>query len=171
MASRRQALKISVPVLAGVTGWLDAAFANEVASSAGQDIFSRTIFDNYVALYNAGDAAFADYFTEDVAMESAAVQGASLVGRQEIVDYVAALREYVAESITIERFAAQAGIIIVQARAGYLCHRDMPVTVLGGPFGQSLRRGQSFQARGSILYHLTEGRFSRISGGASVRFQ
>ncbi len=161
MPSRREVLTRSLPALTGAVAQPAGAVLPDVLNVPDHEIFSRAIFDDYVALYNAGDLAFTRYLTADVVMESSP----PLVGRRAIADHVSALRAYVTERISVEAYSAGRSMVMVQVLAAYRCHRDLPVTALGAPFGQALCCGQEVRIRGSLLYEVEGGRFSRIRPG------
>jgi hypothetical protein len=159
--TRRQ-LMLTSPALA-------LALAPAVASAQQPrgKIITRAQYDQYIALYNAGDPAFAQFYRDDAVMETVP----PLQGAAAIVQFTKELRTYLTEHITIEFFVSDEHGAASQMLGEFRCIRDMPLTAFGGLFGKAVKAGQVFRQRGIILYGVKDGKFQFIRASPPIIVQ
>lgn len=162
MALRRDLLT-ALPVMA-----LAATSAKaETSCEAPRGGISRKEFDRYVALYNAADPAFIQFYQDDVVMETVPpLKGAAAIG-----DFRKELGAYVVEHITVEYFVSDENGAAAQFLGEFSCIRDMPITALGGLFGKGVKKGQVLRQRGIILYGVKNGKLTFIRAAPPIILQ
>ena len=137
------------------------------ARPAASRMVTRKEFDTYIALYNAEDPGFAQFYNPDVVMETVP----PLTGPAAIVDFRRTLSHYVSEHITVEDYIADEHGSAAQFLGEFRCVRDMPITALSGLFGKAVQQGQVLRQRGIILYSVKDGKFSRIRAAPPIILQ
>jgi hypothetical protein len=125
---------------------------------AKSKVITRDKFDQYVALYNAADPGFTQFYNDDVVMETVP----PLTSAAEIRRFRSELSSYVVETVHVEYYVADENGSAAQFLGEFRCIRDMPLTAMSGLFGKAVKKGQILKQRGSILYGVVNGKFKWI---------
>jgi hypothetical protein len=148
-----------------------ALLAPEIRASESRaeksKVVTRDRYDKYVSLYNAFDPAFADFYQDDVVMETVP----PLKGRAAIVAFCRELRSYVIDTLNVEYYVADETGSASQLLGEFLCIRDIPSTALSGLFGRAVKKGQVKRQRGHILYGVKDEKFSFVRAAPPVVLQ
>jgi ketosteroid isomerase-like protein len=121
-------------------------------------VITRDLFDQYVALYNAADPAFASFYADDVVMETVP----PLRSAAEVLRFRKELSAYVIETIHVEHYVADENGAAAQFLGEFRCIRDMPLSAMSGLFGKAVKKGQVLKQRGAILYGVKNGKLTFI---------
>lgn len=168
MNSRREVLTYALPAMALTATLAGCARAgDEPDCEVSPKGITREQYEKYVSLYNANDPAFAEFYNDDVVMETVP----PLEGPQAILDFSADLRSYVSEHMTVEFFVSDETGAAAQVVGEFTCHRDMPISALGGLFGKAVKQGQVLRQRGILLYGVRDGKFSFIRAAPPMILQ
>ena len=171
MTSRRQVLAHTIPAMALAAGAapvlsapaLAAAPRRAHAGPAGKAI-TRAEYERYIALYNACDPAFTQFYHDDVVMETVP----PLIGAASVLRFTREERTYITETMSVEFYVGDATGSAAQVVGEFRCIRDMPVTAFGGLFGRAVSKGQMLRQRGTLLYGVRDGRFTFIRAAPPI---
>jgi hypothetical protein len=115
----------------------------------------RETFDDYIRRFNARDVtAFDDYIAGDLHMQNGTLE---FDGRQAMKDHYANIWESFTEELTVERFVSDENTVAIQMWAHFTALADNPEALFG-----LVRKGETFDYRGLIMYCLVDGRFAGI---------
>ena len=121
------------------------ALASRPASATLPVRFDRAAYDRYIALMNAGDLAFVDFYAADVRF----VMG--LRGRAAVRAFYVRQRPYVRERLAVDFFCSDAQGAAAEVVSEIRCIRDCDDPAL---FGRPLKAGDVQRIRGCLLYVL-----------------
>jgi len=128
---------------------------------------TRERYDQYIKLYNDGDPAFAQFYHDDVVMETVP----PLTSARAIVDFSREMRTYVIDHVRVDYYVADDTGSAAQFLGEFRCVRDMPITALSGLFGRAIKKGQVLKQRGIILYGVKNGKFTFIRAAPPIILQ
>lgn len=115
----------------------------------------RALFDEYIAGFNAADPTTFDRF---VAPDLHLVNGTlEILGRQGMKDHYAAIWPDFQEILTVERFVSAGDRVAIQMWARFVARADNEETLFG-----PVRRDETFDFRGLIMYEVADGLFADI---------
>ncbi len=118
--------------------------------------FDRAAYDRYVALMNAQDLRFAEYYAGDIRFEM------GLRGKPAVLDFYRTQWLHVIETLAIDFFCSDAQGAAAQVRSELRCIRDFNDSTI---FGRALKAGEVQRVRGYLFYSLDdEGRIAEIKG-------
>lgn len=118
--------------------------------------FDREAYDRYIALMNAGDLQFVDYYADDVRFIM------NMRGKAAVRDFYVRQRPYVRETVTVLFFCADAHGAAAEVQSEVRCIKDCDDTAI---FGRALKAGEVQKVRGCLLYVLNpQGRIAEIKG-------
>lgn len=130
-------------------------------AQACQPLFDRARYEKYLALYNALDPAFLDFYAEDVTMSLGPMQ---IKGRQAVFEAFKFARANTRETSEITFFASDANGMAVQLKGTFVALSDFSDIVSKG---RAVRKGQVRHGSGVLLYTLdAAGRIKTIGGSA-----
>lgn len=118
--------------------------------------FDRAAYDRYIALMNAGDLRFVDYYADDIRFVM------NIRGRAAVLDFYARQRPYVKERLDVSFFCSDRTGAAAEVRSEVRCIRDCADTTI---FGRPLKAGEVQTIRGCLLYVLdAQGLIAAIKG-------
>jgi len=164
--STRRTILTALPALPAMAALATEARADVSCKSTFKGI-TRERYDQYIALYNANDPAFAQFYQDNVVMETTP----PLTSARAIVDFSRELRTYVTEHITVEYYVAGDTGSAAQFLGEFHCVRDMPLTAMSGLFGKAVKKGQVLKQRGIILYGVKDSKFTFIRAAPPIIVQ
>lgn len=116
----------------------------------------RAAFDRYFALFNAGDQHFVDYYADDVDFLG------FLKGKPAVLEFYAAQRPYIKESIELLFFCSDTNGAAIEVRGMFRCIKETPDATLAG---RVLKVGEVQRTHGYILYVLNDqGKIVQMKG-------
>ncbi|TPG54290.1 nuclear transport factor 2 family protein [Sphingomonas glacialis] len=116
----------------------------------------RAAYQRYLALMNAADPRFLDFYADDVRFVM------NIRGRDNVAKFYAAQRPYIQETLELLFFCSDASGAAAQVISEVRCIADHDDRVL---FGRPLKKGEVQRIRGCLLYVLDDhGRIAEISG-------
>lgn len=143
---------------ASLTAGLAAAAAaapSAQAASCGVPL-DRARYEKYVALFNAADPAFMDFYVEDIDFLGFAK------GRSGVLAFYAKQRPYVKETLELVSFCSDAGAAAVEVLGEFRCIADCDDPAV---FGRPLKKGMVQRTHGYMFYELTAaGLIKKIKG-------
>jgi len=157
MQTRRTLMTQALAASAASAALASAAQAAEACVPKSK-VITRDRFDKYVALYNAADPTFIQFYNDDVVMETVP----PLTSATEIQRFRRELGAYVIETIHVEYYVSDENGAAAQFLGEFRCIRDMPLTAMSGLFGKAVKKGQVLKQRGAILYGVANGKFKFI---------
>ena len=163
MQTRRTLMTQALAASAALAATAQAAELSVARSKA----ITRDQFDQYVALYNAADPGFTQFYNDDVVMETVP----PLTSAAEIRRFRSELSCYVVETVQVEYYFADENGSAAQLLGEFRCVRDMPFTAMSGLFGKAVRKGQVLKQRNSILYGVVNGKFKWIRASPPIILQ
>ena len=117
----------------------------------------RETFDDYIRRFNAQDTtAFDDYIAPDMHMLNG---GLELTGAEGMKEHYAKIWASFSEELHVERFVSDEETVAIRMWAHFTALDDDPDSMFG-PVG----KGETFDFRGLILYHVENGKFARNPG-------
>ena len=128
---------------------------------AGSLPLDRAAYERYVALFNAADPRFADFYADDVNFLT------FLRGKEAALGFFARQRRYVRETLQVAFFCSDATGAAAEVYGEFRCVEDCDdPSVLGVPLmAGPLKAGQVQRTHAYFLYVLnTEGRIAEIKG-------
>lgn len=133
------------------------ALAAIPCAAAGRGVrFDRIAYERYIALMNAGDPRFADYYDDDIRFIM------DIRGKAAVLAFYARQRPFVRETIDILFFCSDATGAAAEVRSELRCLRDCDDTTI---FGRALKAGEVQRVRGCLLYVLNaRGQIAEIKG-------
>lgn len=116
----------------------------------------RAAYERYLALMNAGDPGFLDYYADDVRFVM------NIRGRSNVAKFYAAQRPYVKETLELLFFCSDTTGAAAQVSSELRCIANCDTTAI---FGRALKAGEVQRIRGCLLYGLDgQGRIAEIKG-------
>ncbi len=137
--------------LAAASG-LVAAPAHAAAASGG---FTRERYDEYVALFNAGDPSFIKFYHDDVLFELA---NRTIKGATAIRDFYAEVRAHIHEKVEVTHFVSDPTGVAVLLPSEFKVYKDWE----NGYFQRPLKKGEVLRIVSIGLYWVEGGKFKRI---------
>jgi hypothetical protein len=120
-------------------------------------LLNRADFDRYVALFNAADPRFADFYADDISFLT------FLKGKEAVLDFYARQRPYVREKLVPVFFCADADGAAAEVQGEFRCIKDCDDPAVF--FGATPKAGQVQRTHGYLLYVLdSEGKIAEIKG-------
>lgn len=107
--------------------------------------FDRAGYERYIALMNAGDPRFVDYYADDVRFIM------NIRGRAGVRDFYARQRPYVREHIDIAFFCSDRTGAAAEVVSEIRCIKDCDDARV---FGRAIKAGEVQRIRGCLLYVL-----------------
>jgi hypothetical protein len=133
-----------------------ALLAGPVLATSCRVPFDRTAYDRYVALMNARDTRFAEYYADDIDF------GMGIRGKSQVMDFYRSQWLHVTEKLEIDFFCSDATGAAAEVRSELRCIRDFNDTMI---FGRALKAGEIQRVRGHIFYALNpQGLITQIKG-------
>lgn len=118
--------------------------------------FDRAAYDRYVALFNAEDPKFTDFYSDDVQF----VMG--IKGKAGVLAFYERQQSYAKETLEVEFFCSDAGGAAAEVRGTMRCYKDCTDLTV---FGQPVKAGQVQVMHGYLLYVLdAHGKIALIKG-------
>lgn len=118
--------------------------------------FDRAAYDRYVALFNAEDPKFTDFYADDIQF----IMG--IKGKAGVLGFYERQRPYVKETLEVEFFCSDAGGAAAEIRGTMRCYKDCTDPSI---FGQPVKAGQVQIMHGYLLYVLdARGKIAEIKG-------
>jgi hypothetical protein len=116
----------------------------------------RAAYDRYVALFNAADPRFTDYYDDDVKFVM------QVRGKAGVLAFYARQRPYVKESLDILFFCSDATGAAAEVRGAFRCIKNCDDPSI---FGRALKAGEVQRTHGYLLYALnSHGKIAEIKG-------
>jgi hypothetical protein len=133
------------------------ALAGAAASgrAATPGVMTREDYLRYVALFNANDPAFIEYYAPDVVFE---VGTTTMQGATTIRDFYANVKTYIKEEVEVTMFVADENTVAVEIPTRFECIKDWDDSFWGVP----LKQGQVMRIISWGHYALTDGKFTSI---------
>jgi hypothetical protein len=118
--------------------------------------FKRAAYDHYVALMNARDTRFTQYYADDIDF------GMGIRGKAQVMNFYRNQWRHVTEKLEIDFFCSDATGAAAEVRSELRCVRDDADTKI---FGRALKSGDVQRVRGQIFYALNnQGLITQIKG-------
>ncbi|WP_416978963.1 nuclear transport factor 2 family protein [Streptomyces sp. T028] len=115
----------------------------------------RPTYEEYVRRFNAeDDTAFDDYLDPDMRMVNGTLE---FQGVQGMKDHYAKIWGKFRETLNVERFVSDGETVAVRMHTHFEALADHPDSLFG-----PVRKGESLDYRGIIMYELRDGRFATI---------
>ena len=116
----------------------------------------RAAYDRYVALFNAADPRFTDYYDDNIKFVM------NVRGKAGVLAFYARQRPYVKESLEILFFCSDATGAAAEVHGAFRCIKDCDDPTI---FGPALTAGEVQRTHGYLLYRLNgHGKISEIKG-------
>lgn len=134
---------------------LVAGAASPVIGAEPCGAYPRDRYERYLALFNANDPGYADFYHEDVVLE---LGTSTIRGRQGILDFYTNVKRHIRESLQLTDYIADANGIAAEVPTEFVCYNDWPDSFWGRP----LRRGEIMRIISFAFYRVVDGRFAHI---------
>jgi hypothetical protein len=142
-------------VMISLTG-AGAALSGPVQGSACRVPFDRAAYGRYVALMNARDTRFTDYYADDIKFEM------NISGKAGVVKFYADQWAFMRETLAIVSFCSDTTGAAAEVRSELRCIKDYDGTAI---FGRVLKAGEVQIVRGYVFYSLNaQGLITQIKG-------
>ncbi len=116
----------------------------------------RAGYDHYVALFNAGDPRFTDYYVDDIKFVM------DIRGKAGVLNFYASQRPYVKESLEVLFFCSDATGAAAEVRGEFRCIKDCDDATI---FRRALKAGEVQRTHGYLFYVLNaQGKIAEIKG-------
>lgn len=139
----------------GLTGLLAASTAPIHAAPEPCEAFPRARFERYLALFNANDPGYADYYRDDVMLE---LGTSTIQGRQGILDFYRDVKTHIRESLQLTDFISDANGIAAEVPTEFVCFNDWEDSFWGRP----LKRGEVMRVISFAHYRVVNEQFAHI---------
>ncbi|NKJ42177.1 nuclear transport factor 2 family protein [Novosphingobium sp. SG720] len=154
--NRRTVLAAGLGVALGAGPGVAAGESSQSPGRPSRGRFDRAAYARYIALMNAGDLRFVDYYADDVRF----VMG--IRGRADVRAFYQRQQPFVRERLDVLFFCADTHGAAAQVRSEIRCIRDCDDH---GLFGRALRAGERQVIRGCLLYSLNAaGQITAVDG-------
>ena len=117
--------------------------------------YPRDRYERYLALFNANDPGYADFYHEDVVLE---LGTSTIRGRQGILDFYTNVKRHIRESLQLTDYIADANGIAAEVPTEFVCYNDWPDSFWNRP----LHRGEVMRVISFAFYRVVDGRFAHI---------
>ena len=114
-------------------------------AAPGRVRFDRTGYDRYIALMNAGDTRFVEYYANDIRFVM------NIRGRARVLEFYARQRAFVREWLAVRFFCSDETGAAAEVESEIRCIQDCDDTSV---FGRALKAGEVQRVRGCLLYVL-----------------
>lgn len=115
----------------------------------------RASFEDYIQRFNAKDlTTFDDYFTPDVRMVNGTLE---LLGVPAVQQHYSLIWSQFREDLSVERVVMDQDTVAIKMWAHFTALDDNPHALFG-----PVRKGETFDFRGLIMYWVQDGRFRNI---------
>lgn len=142
-------------LLASIVGGT-AVLAGPVQAASCRMSLDRAAYDRYVALMNARDTRFAEYYADDIQFEM------GIRGKAQVMDFYRSQWLHVTEKLEVDFFCSDVTGAASEVRSELRCVRDFNDTTI---FGRALKAGEVQRVRGYVFYTLNDqGLMTRIKG-------
>ncbi|MGV1007422.1 MAG: nuclear transport factor 2 family protein [Dermatophilaceae bacterium] len=116
---------------------------------------NRASFEDYITRFNAKDlTTFDDYFVPDVRMLNGTLE---LLGVPAVQEHYRLIWSQFTEALSVERVVMDEDTVAIKMWAHFTALDDNPEALFG-----PVRKGETFDFRGLIMYWVQNGRFSNI---------
>lgn len=132
------------------------ALANPAQAASRGALFDRAAYDRYVALMNARDTRFLEYYTDDIKFEM------GIRGKAEVLNFYTSQWLHVTETLEVVFFCSDTAGAAAEVRSELRCIRDFDDSTI---FGRALKAGEVQRVRGYVFYMLNDqGLITEIKG-------
>lgn len=153
VSSRRSLLAVGfASLLSGVAGTLAPAPVQAANACGG---LTREQFMEYLALFNANDPRFINYYHDDVVLE---LSGTEIKTPKGIRDFYAEVKAHIHEKVEVARFVSDATGIAAELPSEFKVYKDWE----NGFFKRPLKAGEVLRIVSFVLYDVDGGKFRRI---------
>jgi hypothetical protein len=133
-----------------------AVLSGPVQASSCRVPFNRAAYERYVALMNARDTRFTEYYADDIKFEM------NISGKAGVVKFYANQWPYMRETLEIRSFCSDVTGAAAEVRSELRCVKDYDGTAI---FGRILKAGEVQTVRGYVFYALNaQGLITQIKG-------
>ena len=141
--------------LAAGSGLALTSLATPALAQGCDGALSLADYERYLELFNNNDERFIEYYHPDVVLQ---LGNDEVRGAEGIREFYAEVKQYIRETVTLERYVADRDGVAVIIPTLFECFRDWDNSF----WGLDLKAGQTLNIVSWGFYRMQEGRFRHI---------